>query len=133
MPTRWRKPLDSWPMSWRAARRARSQSSMTFATRAATRSAGTSFRRARSVRYSSTLRSSGNGLFSGMYAMWRLASAGSSATDTPQIAARPDVPAIVPARIRMVLDLPAPLGPRKPTISPGATEKVRSSTAVSEP
>ena len=49
------------------------------------------------------------------------------------MAARPEVPDIVPARMRMVVDLPAPFGPRKPTISPGATEKLRSSTAVSEP
>ena len=47
--------------------------------------------------------------------------------------ARPEVPDMVPERIRIVVDLPAPFGPRKPTISPGATEKLRSSTAVREP
>ena len=33
-------------------------------------------------------------------------------------------------RIRMVVDLPAPLGPRNPTISPGATENETSRIAV---
>ena len=66
MPTRWRKPFESWPMSRPDARRVRSQSSITRRTRSATRSGATSLRRARSVRYSSTRRSSGSGLFSGM-------------------------------------------------------------------
>src|SRR6186713_2826293 len=35
-----------------------------------------------------------------------------------------------PASMRMVVDLPAPLGPRNPSTSPGSTEKVRSSTAT---
>src|ERR1051326_2340644 len=34
---------------------------------------------------------------------------------------------------RMVVDLPAPLGPRKPVTRPGCTSKVRSSTAVVRP
>jgi hypothetical protein len=62
-----------------------------------------------------------------------LGARGSSATETPQMAARPEVPDMVPERMRMVVDLPAPFGPRKPTISPGATEKLRSSTAVERP
>src|SRR5262245_14834131 len=37
------------------------------------------------------------------------------------------------ARMRMVVDLPAPLGPRKPTISPGATAKDTSLMAVTGP
>src|SRR5438046_9954504 len=36
-------------------------------------------------------------------------------------------------RIRMVVDLPAPLGPRNPTISPGATENETSRMAVMGP
>src|SRR5262249_15014436 len=36
-------------------------------------------------------------------------------------------------KILMVVDLPAPLGPRKPKISPSATEKSIPSTAVSAP
>jgi hypothetical protein len=33
----------------------------------------------------------------------------------------------------MVVDLPAPFGPRKPVILPGSTAKERSSTASVEP
>src|SRR6185295_3235007 len=35
--------------------------------------------------------------------------------------------------MRMVVDFPAPLGPRKPTISPRATLKLMSLTAVTPP
>ena len=38
-----------------------------------------------------------------------------------------------PAIMRMVVDLPAPLAPKNPSTSPGATEKVRSSTASLSP
>jgi hypothetical protein len=38
-----------------------------------------------------------------------------------------------PAIMRMVVDLPAPLAPKKPSTSPGATVKVRSSTANLSP
>ncbi len=34
-----------------------------------------------------------------------------------------------PAIMRMVVDLPAPLAPKNPSTSPGATENVKSSTA----
>ena len=35
--------------------------------------------------------------------------------------------------MRIVVDLPAPFGPRKPVTLPGATSKVRSSTARTAP
>ena len=35
--------------------------------------------------------------------------------------------------IRIVVDLPDPLGPRNPVTSPEGTSKVRSSTAVASP
>src|SRR5947209_2066506 len=38
-----------------------------------------------------------------------------------------------PAIMRMVVDFPAPLAPRNPNTSPGATEKVNSSTASLSP
>jgi hypothetical protein len=38
-----------------------------------------------------------------------------------------------PAMIRIVVVLPAPFGPRKPSTSPGCTRKLRSSTARSRP
>jgi hypothetical protein len=38
-----------------------------------------------------------------------------------------------PTMIRMVVDLPAPLGPRKPVTRPGWAVKLTSSTAVKPP
>ena len=46
---------------------------------------------------------------------------------------RPLVGLSRPAMMRMVVVLPAPFGPRKPWISPGATERLTPSTAVKEP
>src|SRR6185295_11381136 len=50
-------------------------------------------------------------------------------TSKPASFAEPLVGAMKQVRMRMVVDLPAPLGPRKPTISPFPTWKVSSSTA----
>ena len=41
----------------------------------------------------------------------------------------PAVGRMIPARILMVVDLPAPFGPSSPTISPGKTSKLKSSRA----
>src|SRR5690348_6433691 len=46
---------------------------------------------------------------------------------------RPAVGASTPRIMLMVVVLPAPLGPTSPTISPGATSKLTSSTALSAP
>src|SRR5574341_133506 len=46
---------------------------------------------------------------------------------------RPDEAVVKPAIMRIVVVLPAPLGPRKPTISPFSTVKVRSWTIVFDP
>ena len=51
----------------------------------------------------------------------------------PATVARPSVGLMMPHSIRMVVDLPEPLGPRKPKISPGATENETRSTAVKSP
>src|SRR5690554_4577521 len=48
----------------------------------------------------------------------------------PWISAVPEVGARNPVIIFMVVDLPAPFGPRKPSTSPGATVRDRSSTVV---
>jgi len=60
------------------------------------------------------------------------AASGSVAMSWPQMLARPAVGVTKPANIRMVVVLPAPFGPRKPSTSPGATWKLTSSTATSE-
>src|SRR5271167_35656 len=51
----------------------------------------------------------------------------------PPTIARPDVGRSNPVRILIVVVLPAPLGPKKPNISPGATAKLMPSTAVASP
>src|SRR5215831_767142 len=51
----------------------------------------------------------------------------------PATVMRPAEGVVYPAIMRMVVVLPAPLGPRKPTISPFSTAKVRSWTIVLAP
>ena len=45
----------------------------------------------------------------------------------------PDVARVSPTMIRMVVDFPAPLGPRNPVTRPGWAVKLTSSTAVKSP
>src|SRR5215467_14400553 len=47
--------------------------------------------------------------------------------------ARPESGRARPTSSRMVVDFPAPFGPRNPVIRPGTRSKVRSSTAVTVP
>src|SRR2546428_2208653 len=47
--------------------------------------------------------------------------------------ARPQVGSARPSSSRMVVDFPAPFGPRNPVMRPGASSKVRSLTAVTVP
>src|SRR5678816_3706199 len=53
-----------------------------------------------------------------------------SRTSNPASFADPLVGAMKHVRMRMVVDLPAPLGPRNPTICPFPTVNERSSTAT---
>src|SRR5258708_34816492 len=55
------------------------------------------------------------------------------ATSNPPTVARPDVGASNPHKMRIVVDLPAPLGPRKPKTSPCATSSETLSTATKSP
>ena len=52
---------------------------------------------------------------------------------TPSIFTNPEVGSDRPARMRIVVVFPAPFGPRKPKISPGATVRLSRSTAVKSP
>src|SRR3954463_11762049 len=61
--------------------------------------------------------------------MSRFASRGDSAISWPPTVTVPEVAGMNPVTIRMVVDLPAPLGPRKPSTSPRSTVKEMSSTA----
>src|SRR5271170_3970074 len=53
-----------------------------------------------------------------------------SKTSNPAMEARPEVAGMKLERMRMVVLLPAPLGPRNPTISPLPTSKLMLLTAV---
>src|SRR4051812_11663836 len=55
---------------------------------------------------------------------------GRSANRTPSMVALPDVGAVRPTMMRIVVDLPAPFGPRKPVTRPGRAVKETLSTAV---
>src|SRR5579871_6188240 len=62
--------------------------------------------------------------------MRRLTSMGFSTTSKPATFALPSVGGRKQVRMRMVVVLPAPLGPRKPTICPFSTSKEMLSTAT---
>src|SRR6188768_3135147 len=55
------------------------------------------------------------------------------ATSNPATVALPDVGTSSPHRMRIVVDLPAPFGPRNPKISPCDTSSDTSSTATKVP
>ena len=63
----------------------------------------------------------------------RRAATPSVCTSWPQMRAVPAVGVMKPASMRMVVDLPAPFGPRKPSTSPRATLNDTLSTAVKPP
>jgi hypothetical protein len=63
----------------------------------------------------------------------RLGRLGSRARSWLLTRMRPEVGLRRPAIIRIVVVLPAPLGPRKPWISPGLTSRLTPSTAVKVP
>src|SRR4051812_15227545 len=58
---------------------------------------------------------------------------GRSEKSRPETRAVPDVGGVKPTMTRMVVDLPAPLGPRNPVTRPASAVKVTSSTAVKAP
>src|SRR5712691_11445975 len=70
---------------------------------------------------------------SGMKPREDLAASGAVARSCPLIVMRPAVGLSSPAIMRMVVVLPAPLGPRKPWVSPGSTARLTPSTAVKDP
>src|SRR6185369_6774463 len=70
---------------------------------------------------------------SGMKPSEALAASAWVARSRPSMRTRPEVGLSSPAMIRIVVVLPAPFGPRKPWISPGATSRLTPSTAVKPP
>src|SRR5882672_1092820 len=69
------------------------------------------------------------GAFSGRYPISRRASIGCSTISKPPTLTVPSVGGMKPVIIRMVVDLPAPFGPRKPKTSPRSIENEIPSTA----
>jgi hypothetical protein len=65
--------------------------------------------------------------------MQRLAASGAVSTSCPQTLIFPEVGARKPVINFMVVDLPAPFGPRNPSTSPGLTANEMSSTASKSP
>jgi hypothetical protein len=64
---------------------------------------------------------------------WRISGPFSEVRGMPATLAEPDVGAISVPRVRTVVVFPAPLGPRKPKTSPGATVNDTSWNAVRSP
>src|SRR6516162_5635979 len=64
---------------------------------------------------------------------WRISAAFAGLSGRPATTADPAVGAISVPRIRTVVVLPAPLGPRKPNTSPRATLNDTLATALREP
>src|SRR5580704_678166 len=65
--------------------------------------------------------------------MLRLMSSGCVFTSNPPTDALPEVGGSSPHKIRIVVDLPAPFGPRNPKISPRVTSSETLSTATKSP
>src|SRR4030042_754495 len=68
-----------------------------------------------------------------MYPIRSLTFSGWSPTENPPTNAPPEVGVRSPQSIRIVVDFPAPLAPRKPKISPFPTRKLTESTATKSP
>src|SRR5215210_5123164 len=127
-PRRWRMPSEYWPTRWRAAVSSRPTSSSS----ASTRCAGTPMVWAETASASRPRRP----------ACWADASSrvptrrpgfGRSRYRPPRIWAWPLSGLERPTSIRIVVVLPAPLGPRKPVTVPGSQRNVTSETTVRPP
>ena len=84
-------------------------------------------------RFSSTVRSMSLVSAWGMTPMARLTASASRETSWPAMIAFPLVTGMSVVIMRMRVLLPAPLGPRRPKISPSATWKVMPLTASKSP
>src|SRR5580704_14423138 len=83
--------------------------------------------------FSSTVRSSYSENFCDIYPMCCLMASDCVITSKPPTVALPEVGSSNPHSIRMVVDLPAPFGPRNPNISPRRTSRFTRSTATKLP
>src|SRR3984957_4690383 len=82
---------------------------------------------------SDPVRRPNNAIPSGTTPICRFTSTGCVVRSSPRISIRPALGARRPVSILMVVDFPAPLGPRKPKNCPGATRRSMPSTAINSP
>src|SRR5579863_4987355 len=85
------------------------------------------------LRNSAPVRRPKSAMPSGTTPIWRLTSTGCASRSRPRISIFPELGASSPVNILIVVDFPAPLGPRKPKNCPGATRRSTPSTATSSP
>src|SRR5271163_1358130 len=84
-------------------------------------------------RYSEPVRRPKSAMPSGTTPIWRFTSTESCVKSMPRTCMRPDEGASRPVNILMVVDFPAPLGPRNPKNWPAATRRFTSCTAIKSP
>ena len=84
-------------------------------------------------RYSGAVSRPSSAMPSGTTPICRFNSSAPALNGWPRISIVPALGSSSPVSILMVVDLPAPFGPRKPKNCPGATLNVTFSTAVSAP
>ena len=82
-------------------------------------------------RYSGAVSRPNSAMPSGTTPICRFRSSAAAPNGWPRISMVPALGSSSPVSILMVVDFPAPFGPRNPKNCPGATLKVTSSTAVS--
>src|SRR6266446_2565146 len=85
------------------------------------------------LRYSEPVRRSKRPMPSGTTPICRFTSTGFAAKSTPKSCMLPEVGASNPVRILIVVDFPAPFGPRNPKNCPAVTWRSMPSTAVRFP
>jgi hypothetical protein len=111
----------------------RSKNAMNCRMRRRAASRGMAYKAATISRYSRPVRDSNTAPDSGTNPTRLLTAMGSLRRSTPQIVAVPLVGSNMPVSIFRVVDLPAPFGPRKPTICPAGTSNESESTAICAP
>src|SRR5215831_5368422 len=91
------------------------------------------YMRPTNCKYSEPVSRSRSPMPSGTTPIWRFTSTGCAAKSSPSSSILPALGASRPVSILMVVDLPAPFGPRKPKNCPASTRKLIASTALNDP
>ncbi len=123
MPSRWRMPRE-----YVLTRRRATEASPASSSTSSTRRSGRRLLAASTRRWSRAVREPCAACASSRAPTWRSGSSSVAYARPPRVAV-PDVGRSRPSTSRMVVDFPAPLGPRNPVTRPGTTLKVSRSTA----